>query len=84
MPVDYNATPGLGGVNAFWFEYNSSAKRTGPEIDAWFRNFIVMQDIADADAMVTMGANVGAGVTDPPPLVPRSSPPSSVTDLSVQ
>ena len=64
------------GLNAFWFEYNSSQSRTGPEINAWFRNFVVLQNVSDVDATVAQGANVGDGPTD-------TTPPNPPTNLTV-
>ena len=45
-------------LNQFWFEYNSSQSRTGPELFAWFRNFVVMKNVADVNSVIAQGANV--------------------------
>ncbi len=70
------------GVNGFWFEYNSSQDRTGPEISAWFRNFAVLRNVSNVNAIVAQGANVGAGPSDPSP--PDTTPPSAPTNLDAQ
>jgi hypothetical protein len=65
------------GLNAFWFAYNSSASRTGPEIYAWFRNFAVLHNVSNVEAMVAMGANAGAGLSE------DTTPPSPPNNLAV-
>ncbi len=67
------------GLNSFWFEYNSSNSRTGPEIYGWFRNFVVLQNVENVDAIVAQGANIGAGPSTSSP--PDTTPPSAPTNL---
>jgi len=53
-------------LNAFWFEWNSSQSRTGgADAYIWFRNFVVMRDLSDPDAVVAQGARFGADTVPP-------------------
>ncbi len=56
LSIDY-ASHG-GGLDWFWFEYNSSQSRTGGELRGWFRNLVVVQDMSDAAGLVAEGAEV--------------------------
>lgn len=84
MPVNFDASDAGRGVNNFWFQYNSSQQRQGPEIYAWFRNFAVLQNVADVDAIVAQGKKVGGGLSDPSPPNSDTTPPASPTSLLVQ
>jgi hypothetical protein len=55
----------IGGMNEFWFEYNSSQQRpstSGPLV-SWFRDFVVLRNVSDAASIVSQGAVVGGSVT---------------------
>ena len=53
----YSTFPmGSAGLNQFWFEHNSSQSRSAgsPELFIWGRNLVVLRDVADPDAIVSM------------------------------
>jgi hypothetical protein len=55
----------IGGINEFWFEYNSSQQRpstSGPLV-SWFRDFVVLRNVSDPLTIVSQGAVVGGSVT---------------------
>jgi hypothetical protein len=54
--------PNIGGLNQFWFEYNSSQTRTagaGPLV-SWFRDLVVLAGLSESEAvlLVSQGAQV--------------------------
>ncbi|MEO1036286.1 MAG: hypothetical protein AAFX44_12085 [Pseudomonadota bacterium] len=43
------------GFEEFWFEFNTSQERSGPEAYHFGRNFAVLKNVADADDIVAQG-----------------------------
>ena len=83
MPVTFDVEAGLP-VNGFWFQYNSSQQRKGPEIYAWFRNFVVLRNVSNVDAIVAQGKKVVGGISNLSPPNSDTIPPASPTSLFVQ
>lgn len=67
---DMSAGDLTAGLDSFWFQYNSSQSRSGPELYTWARNLVVLRDISNPSFLVQQGADVGGGsvvVTPEPP-----------------
>jgi hypothetical protein len=65
--------PGSGlahGLNSFWFQYNSSQDRTGPELYTWARNLVVLRNVSNPESLVQLGSDVGGGVPVTRPMPP--------------
>ncbi len=59
------------GLDSFWFQYNSSQSRIGPELYTWARNLVVLRDVSNASQLVQQGASVandGVFIAPNPPV----------------
>lgn len=72
---EYQFSSMSGGLDNFWFEFNSSQSRSGGNsLDIWSRNFVVMRNVDDVVSIVTQGASV-----DPSPDPIEPSPPTNLS-----
>lgn len=56
-----------GGLDQFWYEFNSSQSRSGgASLAIWTRNLVILRDVADPDTIVSQGALVAAANGDSP------------------
>lgn len=58
-----------GSLTRFWFEYNSSQRRTGGPLTAYVRNFVALRDVPDPKALFVRPV---AGARLPPLRAPKS------------
>lgn len=60
IPFDWQANYGSRyGFNQFWFEFNTSQSRSGPEANMYGRNLVVLKDVADLQHFIAQGSASG-------------------------
>ena len=57
-----------GGLDNFWFEFNSSQTRSGGALNIWARNFAVLKNVANAQDIVNQSGDPQATLQPKAPL----------------
>lgn len=79
VPMDYALEWPGGEFIAWWLEANSSSKRDAgaPALNFWGRNLVILEDVLNAESLVSQGDSGGGGGGD-------VSPPNPPQNLNVQ
>jgi|GEM_PF-4045464 len=63
---DYQFNDMTGGLDNFWFEFNSSQSRAGgAALNIWARNFVVLRNVGNVEALIEQGGKVAAAPEAP-------------------
>lgn len=70
IPFDWQVNYGSQyGFDGFWFEFNSSQDRQGPEAYMYGRNLVVLRNVSDLESIVTRGVTSSGDQIPPTPPV---------------